>query len=75
MESKKSPKADVSNRSILFFQLGLIIMLLISWSAIEYKTYDKSDLGRDMLDVSDELEEEDVQRSGIVKFFNSMAGI
>jgi protein TonB len=58
MESKKSPKADVSNRSILFFQLGLIIMLLISWSAIEYKTYDKSDLGRDMLDVSDELEEE-----------------
>lgn len=58
MEHKKNPKADVSRRSMLFFQIGLILMLLISWRAIEYKTYDKSDLGRDMLNVGDELEEE-----------------
>ena len=58
MERKKNPKADVGRRSMIFFQLGLIIMLLLSWQAIEWKTYDKSDLGRDMLDVSDELEEE-----------------
>jgi protein TonB len=58
MEHKKNPKADVSRRSMLFFQIGLILMLLISWRAIEHKTYDKSDLGRDMLNVGDELEEE-----------------
>lgn len=58
MEQKKNPKADVGKRSMLFFQIGLILMLLLSWQAIEYKTYDKSDLGRDMLDVGDELEED-----------------
>ena len=58
MERKKNPKADVGRRSMLFFQIGLILMLLISWRAIEHKTYDKSDLGRDMLNVGDELEEE-----------------
>lgn len=58
MEQKKNPKADVGRRSMLFFQIGLILMLLLSWQAIEYKTYDKSDLGRDMLNVGDELEED-----------------
>lgn len=33
-------------------------MFLIFWSVIEYKMYDKFDLGCDMLDVFDELEEE-----------------
>jgi len=58
MENKKNPKADVSKRSMLFFQIGLILMLLFAWQAIEYKTYDKSDLGRDMLNVSDDFEED-----------------
>jgi protein TonB len=58
MEPKKNPKADVSRRSMIFFQLGMILMLFIAWQAIEWKTYDKSNLGRDMLDVGDELEEE-----------------
>ncbi len=58
MENKKNPKADVSRRSMLFFQIGLILMLLFSWQAIEYKTYDKSNLGRDMLNVGDDLEED-----------------
>lgn len=58
MENKKNPEADVSRRSMLFFQIGLILMLLFAWQAIEYKTYDKSDLGRDMLNVSDDLEED-----------------
>ncbi|MAP53930.1 energy transducer TonB [Altibacter sp.] len=57
MEPKKNPKADLSRRSMLFFQLGMILMLFIAWQAIEYKTYDRS-LETDTLAVSDELEEE-----------------
>jgi protein TonB len=58
MEQKKSPKADVGRRSMIFFQFGLIIMLFLSWQAIEWKTYEDSNIGREMLDVGDELEEE-----------------
>ncbi|UAB81663.1 energy transducer TonB [Marixanthomonas sp. SCSIO 43207] len=58
MEPKKNPKADMSRRSTLFFQIGMIVMLLLAWQAIEWKTYDKSDLDTGMVDVGDELEEE-----------------
>jgi len=57
MELKKNPKAELSNRSMFFFQLGMILMLFFAWQAIEWKTYDRS-LARDILNVSDELEEE-----------------
>ena len=57
MESKKNPKADLSKRSMLFFQLGMIFMLFLAWQAIEWKTYDRS-LAVDTLNVGDELEEE-----------------
>ena len=33
-------------------------MLLVAWQAVEWKTYDKSDLVGDVLDVGDDLEEE-----------------
>jgi protein TonB len=58
MEPKKNPKADVGRKSMLFFQIGMILMLLLAWQAIEWKTYDKSlsDFGK--LDVGDELLEE-----------------
>ena len=58
MEPKKNPKADVGRRSMLFFQVGMILMLLLAWQAIEWKSYDKSlnDFGK--LDVGDELVEE-----------------
>lgn len=58
MEPKKNPKADVGRRSMLFFQIGMILMLLLAWQAIEWKSYDKSlnDFGK--LDVGDELVEE-----------------
>lgn len=58
MEPKKNPKADMGRRSTLFFQIGMILMLLLAWQAIEWKTYDKSDLDAGMVDVGDELEEE-----------------
>jgi protein TonB len=58
MKPKKNPKADLNRRSLLFFQLGMILMLFVTWRAIEMKTYDKSDIARDILEVSDDLEEE-----------------
>ncbi|RRO20270.1 energy transducer TonB [Flavobacteriaceae bacterium 14752] len=58
METKKNPKKDLRNRSLLFFQIGLVIMLFISWRAIEWKT-DKEEIDVGMVDL-DMLEEEDV---------------
>jgi len=58
MEPKKNPKADVSRRSMLFFQLGMVLMLFLAWQAIEWKSYDKSDNDYGKLDVGDELLEE-----------------
>lgn len=58
MELKKNPKADVGRRSMLFFQIGMVLMLFLAWQAIEWKTYDKvqSDFGK--LEVGDDLMEE-----------------
>lgn len=58
MQVKKNPKADVGRKSMLFFQIGLVLMLFLSWQAIEWKTYDKSDLDFGKLDVGDDLMEE-----------------
>jgi periplasmic protein TonB len=64
MEPKKNPKADLSKRSIFFFQIGLILMLFITWQAIEWKTYDKS-----LLDIGQlNLEEDDEEEIPITEF-------
>ncbi|NJY64142.1 energy transducer TonB [Salinimicrobium sp. CDJ15-81-2] len=59
MKPKKNPKADLSRRSVLFFQIGMILMLFITWRAIEWKTYDREAIDTGMVDM-DALEEEDV---------------
>jgi protein TonB len=59
METKKNPDKDLSKKSLLFFQIGLAFMLLVSWQAIEWKTYDKDDIDVGVVDL-DMLEEEDV---------------
>ena len=58
MEPKKNPKSDLNRRSMIFFQLGMVLMLFITWRAIENKTYDKSDLSQNVYEVNDELEED-----------------
>lgn len=58
MEPKKNPKADLSRRSMLFFQIGMIVMLFLAWQGIEWKSYDRSNLDSGMVDVGDELDEE-----------------
>jgi protein TonB len=64
MEPKKNPKADLSKRSVFFFQIGLILMLFITWQAIEWKTYDKT-----LLDIGQlNLEEDDEEEIPITEF-------
>ncbi|MCM4155318.1 energy transducer TonB [Gramella sp. AN32] len=59
MEPKKNPKADLNRNSVLFLQLGLILVLLITWQAIEWKTYEKDDIDIGQVNM-DQLDEEDV---------------
>ncbi len=57
MEPKKNPKADVGNKSMLFFLFGMVLMLFLSWQAIEWKSYDDSAFNANKLELGDELEE------------------
>jgi len=41
MEEKKSPKADLENKRIIFRQIGLVIGLALMLVAFEWKTYEK----------------------------------
>ena len=41
MEIKKSPKANLENKRMLFIELGLVFALVVVLAAFEYKTYDK----------------------------------
>jgi len=40
MEPKKTEKADLTNKSFMFFSLGLIVALLLSIMAFTYRVYD-----------------------------------
>jgi protein TonB len=40
MEPKKTEKADLENKSFMFFSLGLIVALLLSITAFTYRVYD-----------------------------------
>ena len=42
MEAKKSPKADLEGKKVIFTQIGLIIALAATLLAFEWKSYDKS---------------------------------
>src|SRR5690606_38187191 len=59
MEPKKNPKADLTKRSVLFLQLGLILVLFLTWQAIEWKTYDRSDIDLGQLNL-DDLDDEEI---------------
>ncbi|PCE63237.1 energy transducer TonB [Sediminicola luteus] len=58
MELKKNPKADLSKRSGLFFVIGLAVVMLVVWQALEYKKYDKVKQYDTSMDVDDLLDEE-----------------
>ena len=57
MEPKKNPKSDLRKKSMLFFQIGLILILFLTWRAIEMKTYpEEIDIGQ--VSVDDLLDED-----------------
>ena len=58
MESKKNPKADVSRNGSIYFAVGLALMLFLTYSSLNYKTYEKSDIDIGKLNLDDELDEE-----------------
>ena len=58
MEEKKSPKANLENKKLMFTQIGLIIGLLIAWMAFEYKSYDKREINPNFILKAEVLEEE-----------------
>lgn len=41
MKPKKNPRLDLNKKRLLFFQIGLVLVLFISWRGIELKVYDK----------------------------------
>ena len=60
MEEKKSPKANLENKRLMFTQIGLIISLALAWVVFEIKSYDKrelSDVGRTVEVVEEEMVE------------------
>jgi len=58
MESKKNPKSDVSRNGSIYFALGLALMLFLTYSTLNWKTYDKSDIDIGKLNLDNELEED-----------------
>ena len=58
METKKNPDFDLNKNSSLYFSIGLCLMLFISYSLLNFKTYNKKDTIADILEMSEELEED-----------------
>lgn len=57
MELKKNPEVSLENKKSLFFQIGLIVTLVIVFVAFEWKSYDKVNYNLGQLNL-DDLEEE-----------------
>ena len=58
MKLKKNPKADLSKDSSLYFAIGLTIVLFFTWQSIEWKTYEKSAIDYQTLNVDEDVIEE-----------------
>lgn len=58
MELKKNPKADINQNSSLYFVIGLAVVMLVVWRALEYKKYDKTNDYDIALNIEDQLDEE-----------------
>lgn len=56
MEVKKNPKVDLTKKTGLFLNIGLVVSLLIVITAFEWKFYDQGEL-MDLGQVNDEFED------------------
>jgi len=58
MEVKKNPKKDLRKKSILFFQAGLILVLLFTWGALERKSFTREVIQQEIEEFVEDIEEE-----------------
>lgn len=58
MKPKKNPKVKVSRNSSLFFAVGLNLMLLLTYSALNMKSYDKENIAINVLDLDAIIDQE-----------------
>jgi protein TonB len=58
MEPKKNPKADLTTNSSLYFVIGLFAVMLFTYMAFEWKTYDEANDYDISMNVDDLLDEE-----------------
>ncbi|GHA24327.1 hypothetical protein GCM10007103_01960 [Salinimicrobium marinum] len=58
MECKKNKQADLRRKSILFFQVGLILILFLALLAIEWKTYGNESVVSSKVHLDEFTEEE-----------------
>ncbi len=58
MKPKKNPKADLRKKTVLFLQIGLIVVLLFSYLVINLKTYDQKQAKTEQWDPIEMTEEE-----------------
>ena len=61
MEEKKSPKANLENKKLMFMQIGMIVSLFVAWLAFEHKSYDKREIDPSLLRQTEVLDEEMVE--------------
>lgn len=58
MEPKKYPQRDLNKNSGLYFVIGLILVMVMTYVAFEWKTYDRPNTFVEALNLPDELLEE-----------------
>jgi len=61
MELKKNPQADLESKKGFFIQIGLIVALLFTIGAYEYKSYGDNDINSFGAVDMDALDEEDIE--------------
>jgi protein TonB len=48
MEVKKTTKADLNKRTVFFLQIGLILVLLMVYFVVQWRTYEKTEIVQDV---------------------------
>ena len=58
MEVKKTTKADLNKRTVFFLQIGLILVLLMAYFIVQWRSYEKAEIIQDVYSnkLIDELE-------------------
>jgi len=68
MELKKNPKKDLNKRSGVYFALGLVLVMLLAYVALEWKTYESQSIYDVAMNVTENtIEEEPVEKFKIEK--------